>query len=380
MKTNHFDVIVVGAGPGGATAAFELAKAGVKTLLIEKQKLPRHKTCGGGLTYKVASALPFEISSAVERIITSFVLTYKMSRPRVLRSRDPLVYMVRRSEFDNLLTCRAVDIGARLLDETTCEDVILHDRRVSVVTSHGSYSANFLIGADGAMGITARASGLMRDRVVLPAIENEVEVPSHVAEYWQDKMSLDLGTLRASYGWIFPKEDHFNVGVGGFGHRSDFARHLKTYDHEHLNRRVPDRVCIRRTFGYILPLRRKNASIQQGRVLLIGDAAGLVEALTGEGIYYAIRSGQLAAHAIARDTHMEYQTSVDRELMPNLLLARHYAALYRWLPGLCYFFSLYSQSIWNALCKTLRGEYQIHEVRRQLGLLGKIADLLPAYA
>jgi geranylgeranyl reductase family protein len=380
MKTNHFDVMVIGAGPGGATAAFELAKAGVKTLLIEKQKLPRHKTCGGGLTYKVAGALPFDISSAVERTITSFVLTYKMGRPRTLRSRDPLVYMVRRSDFDNFLTCRAVDAGAKILDETKCEEMTLKDTGIRIVTSRGSYSSDFLIGADGAMGVTARTTGLMSDRVILPAIENEVEVPSHVAEYWQDKMSLDLGTLRASYGWIFPKQDHFNVGVGGFGHPGDFARHLRTYDHEHLNRRVPDRLRVRKTFGYILPLRRKKASIQQGRVLLIGDAAGLVEALTGEGIYYAIRSGQLAAHVIARDAHTEYQASVDRELMPNLLLARHYAALYRWLPGLCYFFALYSPSIWNALCKTLRGEYQIHEVRRQLGLLGKIADLLPTYA
>jgi flavin-dependent dehydrogenase len=87
MKANHFDVIVIGAGPGGATAAFELAQAGVKTLLIEKQKLPRHKTCGGGLTYKVTKALSFDISSVVERTITSFVLTYRMSHPQVVKSR-----------------------------------------------------------------------------------------------------------------------------------------------------------------------------------------------------------------------------------------------------------------------------------------------------
>jgi len=104
MRANHFDVIVIGAGPGGATAAFELAKAGVKTLLIEKQKLPRHKTCGGGLTYKVTKALSFDISSVVERTITSFVLTYKMSHPQVIKSPNPLVYIVGRSEFDNLLT------------------------------------------------------------------------------------------------------------------------------------------------------------------------------------------------------------------------------------------------------------------------------------
>jgi len=223
MRVNHFDVIVIGAGPGGATAAFELARAGVKTMLIEKQKLPRHKTCGGGLTYKVTKALGFDISSVVERTITNFVLTYKMSHPRVVKSPNPLVCMVRRSEFDNLLTSTAVNAGAQLMDETLVENVSADDR-CGISTSQGMYTADFLIGADGATGITARALGLMTDRVLLPAVENEVEVSSQVAEYWRDKMSLDLGTLRASYGWVFPKEDHFNVGVEGFGHHTDFAR------------------------------------------------------------------------------------------------------------------------------------------------------------
>jgi geranylgeranyl reductase family protein len=380
MKANHFDAIVIGAGPGGATAAFELAKAGIKTLLIEKQKLPRHKTCGGGLTYKVAKALTFDISSVVERTISNFVLTYKMRHPQVIHSPNPLVYMVRRSEFDNLLTSTAVNAGAQFMDETKVDNVLAADDQCTVSTSQGIYTADFLIGADGATGITARALGLMRDRVLLPAVENEVIVSSHVAEYWQDKMSLDLGTLRASYGWIFPKEDHFNVGVGGFGPHADFARHLKRYDTEHLNRRVPERVRVRKSFGYVLPLRRKNAPIQKDRAMLIGDAAGLVEALTGEGIYYAVRSGQIAAHAIATNTYTQYERRVGDELMPDLLIARHSAAFYRWLPWVCYMSALHSPRAWGALCKVLRGEYRIRDVRRRLGLLGIIGDLLPAYA
>jgi geranylgeranyl reductase family protein len=379
MKTNHFDVIVLGAGPGGATAAFELAKAGVKTLLIEKQKLPRHKTCGGGLTYKVTKALSFDISSVVERTITSFVLTYKMSHPQVVKSPNPLVYMVRRSEFDNLLTNTAVNVGAQLMDETNVDN-ILTDDHCTVSTSRGTYTADFLIGADGATGITARALGLMADRVLLPAVENEVEVSSQVAEYWRDKISLDLGTLRASYGWVFPKDDHFNVGVGGFGPNADFARYLKRYDSEHLNRRVPERVRVRKTFGYVLPLRRRNAPIQKGRALLIGDAAGLVEALTGEGIYYAVRSGQIAAHAIATNTYTQYELLVDEELMPDLLIARQYAVLYRLLPRICYLSAIHSPRAWRTLCKVLRGEYQFRGIRRRLGLLGIIGDLMPAYA
>ena len=118
MSSTQFDVIVVGAGPGGASAAHDLAKAGARVLLLEKAKLPRHKTCGGGVTYKAAQALPFDISSVVERTINTVVFSYKLARPAELRSEQPLVYMVRRNQFDNFLTAHAVSAGARLMDET----------------------------------------------------------------------------------------------------------------------------------------------------------------------------------------------------------------------------------------------------------------------
>jgi geranylgeranyl reductase family protein len=379
MNANHFDVIVVGAGPAGATAAFELANAGATTLLIEKQRLPRHKTCGGGVTYKVAQALGCDLSSVVERTITEVVLTFRMSRPRVLVSPDPIVYMVRRSEFDHLLTERAVANGAQLLDETGVLDLSA-ERHQTVFTARGTFTSDFVIGADGATGVTARALGLMSDRVLLPAVEHEVEVSPQATRYWADKMSLDLGTLRASYGWIFPKADHLNVGVGGFGPHGDFARYLKRYDREHLDRRVPKRASVRNTFGSVLPLRRKDAPIQKGRAMLIGDAAGLVEALTGEGIYYAVRSGQICARAILANAYFDYEAQIGRELMPDLLAARQSAAFYRWLPHLCYLCALYWPGAWQILCNVLRGESRFREVNRHLGLLGWLLDLLPAYA
>jgi flavin-dependent dehydrogenase len=278
------------------------------------------------------------------------------------------------------LTTQAVQAGAQLADETKVESLTLADTGVTVATLRGHYTADFLIGADGATGFTARALGLMADRVLLPAIENEVEVNASAAEYWQDKMSLDVGTLRSAYGWVFPKEDHFNVGVGGFGYHADFARKLKRYDADHLQRRAVERVRVRKTLGYVLPLRRRNAPIQKGRALLVGDAAGLVEALTGEGIYYAVRSGQIAAQAIIANQPANYQATLDAELMPDLLSARRQAALYRWFPLICYLLPIYWPVSWRTVRELMRGEYPLRHAHRRMGPLGLLVNLLPAYA
>ena len=206
--------------------------------------------------------------------------------------------MVRRNTFDNFLTEHAVNAGATLMDETKVESLDVDEHSATVRTNHGTFTSSWLIGADGATGNVARALGLMEDRILMPAVEEEVEVSDDVAEYWHDKMGLDLGSLAASYGWVFPKGDHLNVGVGGIARDAGYGKRLKQYDADHLAKRVPHKTRVRKNFGYVLPLRKAGSPITYGRAMLIGDAAGLVEAFTGEGIYWAVRSGQLAAQAI----------------------------------------------------------------------------------
>src|SRR4051812_6165655 len=138
MNSEHYDVIIVGAGPSGATAAYQMACSGARTLLIDRAKLPRYKTCGGGGTYKVAKALPFSIGPVSERTISKVDFSWKTANPFVAESDTPLVYMVQRSRFDNYLTEQAVAVGAILMDETTVSAVEVDEHGVTVSTLRGS--------------------------------------------------------------------------------------------------------------------------------------------------------------------------------------------------------------------------------------------------
>jgi geranylgeranyl reductase family protein len=380
----HYDAIVVGAGPSGAMTAHELGCHGVRTLLIEKHCLPRDKACGGGLTAKVLDILPFSIQSIIERTISTIDLSWRLSVSTALHAARPLAYMVRRRLFDEFLTRKALASGSvTLADGVEVLGIEAAGAGFRVRTAREVFAADHLVGADGAGGLVARALGLMHDRHLIPALENELAVRPDTAERWQDRLGLDLGSLHGSYGWVFPKGDHLNVGAGSFTDRTAVVRALRQYANRHLDRRVegPYRVISQR--GFVLPLRQMGAPIQRGRALLVGDAAGLVDGFTGEGIYWALRSARIAAQSLidacaGNREAADYQACIDRELMPDLYAARRWAHVYLWWPRGCYVLAQRSPAVWRAVQKLLRGERGFAQLKNRLGAFGFLAELLPA--
>ncbi len=293
--THSWDAIVVGAGPGGCSAAFRLATAGLRVLLLEKEKIPRYKPCGGGLTAKVRAALDFDFSPAIESTILQGSVAFRGERIRV---QAPAGWCVMRDKFDALLAARAADAGAELRDAQPVTQVAFDDAGALVSTRTETFRAAFVVGADGVNGIVRRAAGLPPHRRMGVALEAEMDAPSTALDQWRHTLHLDFGAIPWGYAWIFPKAEHLSVGVGNLirsGHTIDLRAKLEAYIASEPSVRE---ARTRSTRGQRVPLGGQFGRYHAPHALVVGDAAGIVDPFTAEGIYYAIRSGQIAAEEI----------------------------------------------------------------------------------
>jgi geranylgeranyl reductase family protein len=279
----RFDAVVAGAGPAGSTAAFRLARAGARVLLVDRARFPRDKPCGGGLTYRALRLLPFSVAPVVEEEVDVFELGLGYRRRFVRRTQEPLVVMTQRRRLDAFLVEQAREAGAEFRDGARVE--------LSPLTIDGEPVATAtLIGADGVNGATARRFRLDHEHEV--ALEANVPYGPVARSRYARRAVVEFGIVPGGYGWVFPKRDHVNVGVGGWLDEGPRLRaHLARLCREH---RIPvDALTDLR--GYRLPLRRPGSPPAHGRTALVGDAAGLVDPVSGDGIYEAFLSAKLAA-------------------------------------------------------------------------------------
>lgn len=376
-----YDAIVVGAGPAGSTAARELAARGASVLLVEKARFPRDKPCGGGVTVRAARLLPFDLAPVTERTVSAVRFSLKMGRPFTRRYAEPVTYLTQRRHLDLFLAERAEQAGAVFHDGDPLLDLAQEQHAVAARTRTGWQQGRVLIGADGANGVVARLSGLSGGRDSAVALEGNIRVAALPA-HWRDVLALDLGGVPGGYGWLFPKGDHVNVGVGGWdylagGFRTHLARLCAFYGLD------ADRFYNLR--GHHLPARRRGAPLARGRIALVGDAAGLVDPLSGEGIFGAIWSGRAAAGAAARlldgamPSLVGYAEAVETHVQPDLDVSRRFQDLFYLLPELYVGLLGRSGRIWRLLAQLIRGERSYAGFNRALGPLGLAVTALSAF-
>lgn len=361
--TPDFDVAVVGAGPAGATLARGLALRGLRVVLLEKQRLPRYKSCAGGIPVRTQRALDFPIDSVVEDTVSGLDITY-LGRYGFQRfANRPIALMVMRDRFDALLVERAREAGAVLVEGAAVHSVRREGDGFRVEAAEMGLTAAFVAGADGANGRVGRSLGLGAGLFENIALEAEVRAPAADLARWRGLINLDVGYRPWGYAWLFPKAEQLSIGLvlpqgAGAGLRAQLDDYLDRLGLRH--------AVIERLVGHKIPARRGTEPIAGDGALLVGDAAGLTDEFTEEGISYAVRSAQIAARHLAR-AHAEgrrwlgsYERAVDRAIMPELRAARTIARLFYWClhrsPWLTFRISRRVAYLWAALFRVLRGE------------------------
>ena len=396
------DVLVVGGGPAGATAARTLAAAGVSTLLLDRAAFPRHKPCGGALSARVVRRFSY-LQSALSRISTHWISRLHLEGPSgtsvELRSDTPAALMIRRVEFDALLVALAREAGAEL---ATGAEVVAgtHDGEgVAVATRDGRrFSARYLIACDGVHSPTARKLGIVdawqRKALAIDMMEETPNAdlrPRDPGSLWVQYGCSAIGPdgsagLWEGYGYVFPKRDHINVGIGyllGPYREASVgpAYHAHRAFVERLTREgVVDGHSRRDCFTpFLIPISGPRGVLSNGRVLLAGDSAGFVHGLTAEGIYYAMVSGDLAARTIVRAVRSgrsahtadlsaysrAWRAEVGQELRDSVLLQRYLFASRERVDGVVAGAARHG-TVSNAAIRYLAGETSYRSVRSRV--------------
>ncbi|HEY0697913.1 MAG TPA: geranylgeranyl reductase family protein [Micromonospora sp.] len=321
----EWDVVVVGAGPAGLSAAHAAAGAGARTLVLEKAEHPRYKTCGGGLIGTSLAAVADRIEVPAHDRVDRVTFTHDGRRGFTRRHAAPLLAMVRREEFDDRLRAAAEAAGAVVRQRAAVRAVEQDTEGVRVRLADGSQvTAGVVVGADGSSGVTARHVGVRYAQVDL-GLEVELPVSAEQAARWRGRLLLDWGPIPGSYAWVFPKGDRLTVGViAGRGQGEQTRAYLRDF----VDRLGLAGVGPVHDSGHLTRCRTDDAPLRRGRVLVAGDAAGLLEPWSREGISYALRSGALAGAAAASGDLAGYVRAVGEQLVPSMRAGHRLLAVF----------------------------------------------------
>ena len=332
-----YDVVIIGGGPAGATAGFLLSEKGYYVLLIDKETFPREKPCGGLLTNKSISFLKRIYDEDLGSLLEKKVIDYVSSNWRMfhdLKKIDEGVleypfYYVKRRKYDTYLLKIAERKGVEVIEGEKVTNIDLS--KDEVFTESGRhFRARHIIGADGVNSILRRS--LVDDGSIEAdywtedlgvALQQEINREHTTLEI--DGFNIDLGILKRGYGWIFPNKDHILIGIGGVpGKDEDMMKIFERFG-ERLGLRFEKEKVVSHpvTLGNFI---RK--PIHENK-FLVGDAAGFMDPISGEGIYYAHRSAEIATSVIQRkdeypdlDVRKMYPSKLNSEVVNRLSTSR----------------------------------------------------------
>ncbi len=352
-----FDVVVVGAGPAGSAAARAAADAGARVALLDRADFPRYKTCGGGLIGPALAHLPGPPPSRADIQRASF--TFRGERWLHRSVGATLIQTAARSELDDWLARSAVRAGADLRTRCAVSKVEQDPESVVVTTEGGSLRARVVIGADGTSGRVSRQVGVRLGRVDL-GLELELDAGSLATE-WADRIHLDWGPLPGSYGWVFPKGDSLTVGVIAAKGRPTETR---TYLAGLVRQLGLDGLRVLHDSGHLTRCRTPDSPLGSGRVLLAGDAAGLLEPWTREGISFAVRSGEVAGTIAAAEAagtaagglQEAYAGAIGGQLVPEMAAGERCLQAFERRPGVFHRLIGGTDLGWRQFARLVRGE------------------------
>jgi geranylgeranyl reductase family protein len=381
----EWDVAVIGAGPAGLAAASAAAAAGARTVVLERARHPRYKTCGGGLIGASLAATRGQIALPARDQIRSATFTLRGGHEFTREHHEPLLAMVLREEFDDALLRRALECGAVARQRTPVRALDQAGDHATARLADGSaVTAKVIVGADGSSGVSARHVGVEFAQVDL-GLELEIDVPAPVRRQWAGRVLLDWGKIPASYGWVFPKGDRLTVGVIAARGNGDATRQ---YLREFVSRLGLGSFEVVRDSGHLTRCRADQSSLRKGRVLVAGDAAGLLDPWTREGISFALRSGALAGEFAAKaavcdlredaeSSLDEYVAAVHRTLVPDMRAGRVLLSAFTRHVG-AFHAGLAAPKGWRVFVKMCRSEISFAElvgrrpVRMAMALLNRM--------
>lgn len=290
-------MVIIGAGPAGTAAAYDLLGAGFSVLILDKYRFPRKKACAGGITPKAMALFRYDITSMIHQTCREVLIRRPGGDTFFVRDKQPLCYMTQRRDLDAFSLKKVIAKGGQFQVAPKIISIRKSPGHVEISFRNQTMEtqvvrARYLIGADGANSIVRRLTRRLHGIIKYPALEADIALERS----WEHPMEFDFSMGIQGYYWVFPKQGHINIGI--YSTTSNQGLNLKALAGYARKRFGQDR--LENIKGYPIGVGGFSHGPGPGEVLLVGDAAGMAEGLLGEGIYFALKSGQYAAASIIR--------------------------------------------------------------------------------